>query len=277
MVDIKRAGLVCDMSDDFRFKRVWDKAARSTSPGVLIFGPLWGFRYSRSWDQREFNGFEELLQMDGDGYVLDVGCGPPARAEVYFGRRGIKVVGVDVSVTVASQAKMILRKFKVNKNVDLLVADAEFLPFKEKSFGQILANGLLVHLPTKESVVRTLGQFRFCMKKNGRCYIVWLPNLYSVVGPLFKFVTRIGFVGKTEQVQLLTFNGLKEIRHICSQAGLKISRVFHNTILWVGLYLFPAFTHKYIEKMVSMQNEFDRRHLTISSFPYSFNIVIERN
>lgn len=265
------------MSNEFGFKRVWDKVARGTPPGVLIFGPFWGLRYSRSWDQRDFNGAEELLQMDGEGCILDVGCGPLARAEVYFGRRGFKIVGVDVSVTVASQAKTILKKFKVEKNVDLVVADAEFPPFKEESFDQILAAGLIVHLPTKGSVVRTLRQFRLCMKKNGRCYIVWLPNLYSILGPLFKFVTRIGFVGKRERIQLLTFNGVKEIRHICSQAGLKILRVFYNPVLWIGFYLFPTFTHKYIQKMVSMLNKSDRGHSKISFFPYSFNIITERN
>lgn len=266
-----------DVSSEFGFKRAWDKVARSASPGVLIFGPLWGLRYSRSWDLRDFDGAEELLQMDGDDCILDVGCGPLARAEVYFGRSGFRVVGVDVSVTVASQAKTILKKFKVQKNVDLVVADAEFLPFRRESFNKILAAGLIVHLPTKESAVRALRQFRFCMRKDGLCYIVWLPNLYSIFGPLFKFVTRIGFIGKTERIQLLIFQGLEEIRHICGQAGLKISRVFHNSIFWIGFYLFPTFTHKYIEKIVLMLSESNRGHSTSSFFPYSFNIITKRS
>lgn len=265
------------MSNEFGPKRVWDRIARGTPPGILIFGHFWGRRYSRSWDIRDFSGYEELLQLDGDDSILDVGCGPLARAEVYFGQRGFKVVGVDVSATVASHAKAILKKFKVRKNVDLIVADAEFLPFKEQSFNKILSVALIVHLPTKKSAMKVLQQFHFCMKNNGLCFIVWLPNLYSIFGPLFKFITKIGFIGKTEKMQFLNFKGLKEIRHICSQTELKILRVFNNSILWNGFYLFPKRIHKYIERMVSIQNESNKRHSATSFFPYSFNIITKRN
>lgn len=268
--------MVSDISDDLKFKRIWESAAKNAPSGVLVFGPFWGPRYSRSWDVRDFGDAEKLLQMNSSDCILDVGCGPLARAEVYFGRRGFRVVGVDVSTIIASQAETTLRKFRVKKTVDLVVADAESLPFREESFEKILATGLVVHLPTRNSVVRALQQFRFIMKKNGRCFIIWLPNLYSIFGPLFKFVTRIGFIGKRERIQFLNFKGVKEIRQICAQAGLTISQIFHNSILWYGFYLFPKFTHKYIEKIVSIQNETNRRHPTTSFLPYSFNIMAKR-
>ncbi len=269
--------LVLTTSNEFGPKRVWNRIARSTPPGVLIFGHFWGRRYSRSWDARDFSEYEQLLQLDGNDSILDVGCGPLARAEVYFGQRGFKIVGIDVSATVASQAKAFIKKFKVHENVDLIAADAEFLPFKEQSFNKILSVALIVHLPTKKSAMKVLQQLHFCMKKNGLCLIVWLPNLYSVFGPLFKFVTKIGFIGKTEKMQLLNFKGLEEIRYIWSQARLRILRVFNNSILWIGFYLFPTITHKYIERIVAALNESNKRHSATSFFPYSFNIVAKRN
>lgn len=265
------------MSDEFGSKRVWELRAQSTTPGVFVFGPFWGSRYSRNWDLREFNEAEEFLQMDLDDTILNVGCGPLARAEVYFGQRGYKVVAVDVSASATSHAKAFLKEFNVYDNVDLIVADAEFLPFKEQSFNKILACGLIVHLPTKKSVAKTLQQFHFCMKNKGLSYIVWWPNLYSILGPLWKFATRLGYIGKTERMQFLNFKGLKEIRHICSQADLKILQVFHNSILWLGLYLFPKPIHNYIERIVSIQNESNKRHSAASFFPYSFNIITKRN
>ncbi len=265
------------LSRDFKFKRAWERQARNKTPGVLIFGPLWGWRYSRSWDRRDFRDAEKLLEMTREDNVLDVGCGPLARAEVHFGRRGFNIVGVDVSAAVASQAKKTLRKYKVQQNVDLVVADAEFLPFRTKVFSKVLAAGLIVHLPSKRSVARALQQFRFCMKKNGLCYIIWLPNLYSLFGPVFKIATRLGQVGKKERIQILNFKGLEEIRQICRRAGFKISREFHSSILWIGLYLLPNFTHRIIEKTVSTINQANNRNQSATFMPYSFDVVAQKN
>lgn len=265
------------MSSGFTFKRAWDKVAQNVHPGVLVFGSLWGLRYSRNWDLRDWCGAEKLLRLDGDDNILDVGCGPLARAEVYFGRKEFKIVGVDISVTVASQAKRIIEEFRVQRNIDLVVADAEFLPFREESFDKILAAGLIVHLPAKENAIRTLQQFRFCMKKNGLCYISWLPNLYSIFGSAFKFITRIGFIRKTERIQLLVFKGLGEIQNLCGKAGLRVLGVFQNSIFWIGFYLLPAFTHKYIEKIVSVQNKANSRYPRKPSLPYSFNIITKKD
>jgi len=265
------------MSDEFGSKRVWELRAQNTTPEVCVFGPFWGRGYSRNLDLRDFSEAEEFLQMDFDDAILNVGCGPLARAEVYFGQRGYKVVAVDVSSSAISHAKVFLKEFNVYDNVDLIVADAEFLPFREQSFNKILAYGLIVHLPTKKNVAKTLRQFHFCMKNNGLSYIVWLPNLYSIFGPLFKFVTKIGFIGKTEKMQLLNFKGHKEIRQIWSQAKFKILRVFNNSILWTGFYIFPTFAHKYIEQIVLALNESNKRLSATSFLPHSFSIVAKRN
>jgi len=247
--------------------------AQTKIPQEVVYGDFLGRMYSRKWDQRALGCVEKRFGVCADDFVLDVGCGPLARAEVYFGRKECKIVAVDVSVVTLLWAKKNLIRFGVQEQVELVAADAECLPFKRDCFDKILAMGLVVHLPTKRSVLSALKEMCRCLKRNGACYVDWCLNMYSVFGPLMAFVTRIGFIGKKDRIQILNFKGLEEIQSIFKQARLKILRTVYGSILWYGYYLFPTWFHKGIHKLLSAIHEFNNRYPRISFFPYSFDFV----
>jgi SAM-dependent methyltransferase len=204
---------------------------------------------------------------------LDVGCGPLARAEVYFGRKECKIVAVDVSVANLLWNKRNLTRFGVQERVELVAADAERLPFREDCFSKVLAMGLLVHLPSNGSALSALREICRCLKRDGACYVDWCLNMYSVFGPSIAFANRVWFIGKKERVQIFNFKGLEEIRSIFRQAGLEIFRTFDSSILWYGYYLLPTWFHRVINRLISVLHDINNRYPRVSFFAYSFDFI----
>jgi ubiquinone/menaquinone biosynthesis C-methylase UbiE len=101
---------------------------------------LFDEKIARSYDRwaetpqgRKAYGLEgELLLKLGDlavgQSVLEVGCGTGAHLNLFL-REGMHVIGVDISPPMLRAARQ-----KLGKNVQLLLGDAENLPFKENSF-----------------------------------------------------------------------------------------------------------------------------------------------
>lgn len=90
------------------------------------------------------NGFEQgkLLPMTGDvkgKKILDVGAGT-GRISLSLASAGGLVTALDVS------AKMLDILKKKNKKIEIMVADAENLPFSDSSFDLVVAAFLIVHL-----------------------------------------------------------------------------------------------------------------------------------
>jgi ubiquinone/menaquinone biosynthesis C-methylase UbiE len=83
------------------------------------------------------------LNINGDSRVLDVGCG----TGLLFSQVAAEaqtVVGVDVSIKLLLQAKEHARKFR---NVNLVQADADHLPFISDYFNVVFAFTVLQNMP----------------------------------------------------------------------------------------------------------------------------------
>ncbi len=260
------------MGEELGFKRVWDKRARTKSVEEVVFGAFLVGKYSMEVDLRIFAFVEGLLQASVGSMVLDVGCGPLARAEVYFAQKGLEIVGVDVSAAVLLKARENIAEHAA-KRVHFVLADAESLPFREGSFDRVLAMGLLSHLPDKLSVVTFLRDVRRCLKENGICYLNWWLNLYSLFGAFTALGNKIANLRKKERVQILTFKGLKEIRCLLQQAGLKISKTIYGSVIMFAYYPSPKIVKRGIEKLFSVADEFRERHPTKAFLPYSFDLL----
>jgi len=258
------------MGEELGFKRVWDKRARTKSVEEVVFGPFLVRKYSMELDVGIFAFVEDSLHANVGNLILDVGCGPLARAEIYFAQKGLEIVGVDVSV-----ASLLKAREKVVDHADhvhFVLADAESLPFREGSFDRVLAMGLLSHLPNKHNVVTSLRDIRRCLKEDGICYLNWLLNLYPFFGPFMALTNRIAYFGKKERVQILTFRGLKEIRWLLQRAGLKISKTIYGSVILFVYYPSPRILKRGIEKLFSVADEFRERHPTGAFLPYSFDV-----
>ncbi len=184
--------------------------------------------------------------------ILDLGCGALARALVHFGQRRFRIVGVDVSPAAAVHARNVVKKMKIEDVVDVVVADAEQLPFKPAVFDKVLAVALVSHLPSRKSILKALREVCFCVKKGGLCYLNWWLNLYSPFSLLLSLANRAGFLGKEQRIQLLMFKGSDEVKKLCSQAGLSVASIVRGSVSWYLGYLVPRVMRSWSEKLLKV-------------------------
>jgi SAM-dependent methyltransferase len=83
--------------------------------------------------------------------VLEVGCGAGSDL-LRFAEAGARATGIDLSPRSASLTKTRLRLYNCQGNV--LIADAERLPFKTDSFDLVYSWGVLHHTPDTEQSIK---------------------------------------------------------------------------------------------------------------------------
>ena len=110
----------------------------------------------------------ELLKLEPDMQVLDVGCGTG------FATAGLlehvdRVIALDQS---PHQLEHAYRKFGKRGSVDFHLGDAERLPFTTNTFDVVWSSGSIEYWPAP---VRTLREFRRVVKPGGQVLVVG-PN-----------------------------------------------------------------------------------------------------
>jgi ubiquinone/menaquinone biosynthesis C-methylase UbiE len=112
--------------------------------------------------------------------VLDVGCG----SGLFFCQVAVQaemVVGVDVSPKLLQKAKEQAKGFR---NVFVLQADADHLPFNDGFFGGVFAFTVLQNMPKPKE---TLSELRRVTKRGGRLAVTGLKKAF----PLAKFMDAL--------------------------------------------------------------------------------------
>ena len=88
-----------------------------------------------------------ILENLKTGLILDIGCGTGEQS-LFLAKRGYQVVGVDISREMLARANENAKKGKLKDNISLVIASAEALPFRDKSFdGLISIFGVFNHIP----------------------------------------------------------------------------------------------------------------------------------
>lgn len=257
------------------FKRVWETLARTKTPEQVVFGSWLAPRYREEVKTNDLQGVVELLEIRRQDLILDLGCGPLARALTHLAARGFQMVGIDISTAAVKQARETVIQHGVHENVDLVVGDAEYLPFRKRAFDRVLALSILSHLPSKASVLRALGEIHHCMRmRSSRCYLGWWLNLYSPFSLLLVCGNRLGFLGKHQRVQLLTFQGFKEIRALCRNSNLTVAEAVRGSVFWYLLYLMPKMLQTWNQRLLKILRT---AHSHPSGLPsFSFDILARK-
>jgi ubiquinone/menaquinone biosynthesis C-methylase UbiE len=106
--------------------------------------------------------------------VLEVGCGAGSDL-LRFVKAGVRTTGIDLSPRSASLAKTRLRLYDCQGNV--LIADAEQLPFKTDSFDLVYSWGVLHHTPDTQQAIKEV----YRVTKPGGEICVMLYHRHSLV------------------------------------------------------------------------------------------------
>lgn len=270
----------CAKKKENRFKLHWENKAKAKLHLGQEYEKAFVFGRAREWsrnrDKRLFSYLEKLLELRrGQDVILDVGCGPLARAEVQFGLMGFKIIGLDISRTIVSQARKYAMEYGIVENTDFVVGDGEFLPFRSCTFDAIICIGTISHLPSVSSAKKAIKEMARIISQNGIIYVHWLQNLYSIFGIqellFLKIVDLIGF----KRAQYLLFRGLGEIQKLFDEARLSIKEIQYRSTIGLPTKipeLLPLFLRKIIFKTL---NILDKHHI-FHKFSSTFNVISKK-
>jgi glycosyltransferase involved in cell wall biosynthesis len=147
--------------------------------------------------------------------ILEVGCGLGGFCVYIASERG-NAVGLDISKKAVQEAKVLSKKYNVKSLVDFIVADAQFLPFKEESFEAVFCCETLEHI---ENYKQAFHELVGVIKKNGYL-LATVPNIFSML--LLEYLYFI-LIGQPKYVKEFLNVNREEIFHF-----FKLKRLLVN-------------------------------------------------
>lgn len=131
-------------------------------------------------------------EFGGKG-ILEVGCGFGGFC-VYLASAGANVIGLDVSSKAIHKARNLAKQLKFEGQIDFVIADAQFLPFKDH------ANDIVVCAETLEHVLDYEEAFSELVRVTDNLGYVCLtvPNLLSTL--FYEYIVLI-FIGQPQYVK----------------------------------------------------------------------------
>jgi tRNA (uracil-5-)-methyltransferase TRM9 len=180
-----------------------------------------------SWSNFRTKPLSYLSLIKVEGKVLDVGCGN-GRNLIPLAKSGLKCIGIDFSKNMIKNA--IALSERNNAEVDFVVADALYLPFKDKSFDNLISTATLHHIYPRINRIKALREMRRVCK--GSIYVsVWYRWQLYLLKNLLKNILHFGDVyvdWKKKDRVLKRYYHLytkKELEKDAKMAGLEVKSI----------------------------------------------------
>jgi len=139
--------------------------------------------YERRYEQIQREKYEIVTEnLPRVSKVLDLGCGTGMLLDE-LARRGEFVVGIDSSPEMLELAR------KRRGSLALVLADADHLPFIDRSFDAVVSVTLLQNMPNPAATVREVARV---MKPGGIVIMTTLRHKHSL-GELEHWIRAAGF------------------------------------------------------------------------------------
>jgi len=208
--------------------------------------------------------------------VLDVATGTGAvlvPAAALVGSEG-RVVGIDISLPMISRARTEIRNAGFG-NAQVLVADAERLPFAQNSFDCVLCSFAIFLFSSLSSVI---SECRRVLRSSGRIGLVysagedqewaWYEQLVSKYGPTAKLGTER--YCSTDVETILNGSGFRDVSTIIEAHRLTFTNAWEFWG-WVWSHgdrvVLESLTHSRSEFKQELFEEFGKR-ATMNGLPY---------
>ena len=133
--------------------------------------------YNMLYGQEQELKIKEALKnvsLDASDIVLDVGCGTGLLFN-YISRSVDTIVGIDISLESLKVALDFIKKTD-NPSIELVRADADFLPFKNEVFDKVFAITLLQNMPNP---LLTLHEISRVAKTDSEIIVTGLKKFFS--------------------------------------------------------------------------------------------------
>lgn len=112
------------------------------------------------------------VEFNKNSLILDCGCGTGLLFE-YVAKKADMVVGLDLSRKILAEAK---RRAKAFSNVSLVLADADYQPFRNYAFNHVFAVTLLQNMPNPE---KTLAEIFRVAENDAYIIVTGLKKKFS--------------------------------------------------------------------------------------------------
>jgi len=196
------------MGQSVLWKKYWTNFFNKLSVNydVMAFTATPGLKYIDRMEQEMVTHALPVTQ----GMMLDVGVGT-GRFTQFYARRGIDVVGVDISF---SMLKKINQKMDKNERsrVNLILADAENLPFRDHKFNWVLCIRVVKYVPAPKRAIKEAARV---IQRNG--IMVFVDSVNRIHLPTF-------FLSFLPRQKTHLFMPL-ELKRILAQYGLNIVEI----------------------------------------------------
>lgn len=277
-----------EKSEDYGFKQAqidffdhWSSRERGEKVEIgtsfdRFFSPVVGEKRI-NYSEGEMRQLIEKLSKNS--LVLEIGCGAGEHT-AFLGRlRGdIHLTAIDLSLKSAIETRERIKKDKrVKGKVSLVVADAEFLPFKERVFGGITSVMLFHHMASPR---KPLKEIKRTLRSEGIGLVVdFIADNPLVVLPRkafpylpFWIKKRWGgdYLLENGEIPLVSVHHSKEIKEDIKNAQLKVVReekydLFVFVLGTVGAF-FPLSKYFFPETILKILYVIDKRLVKIEPF-----------
>jgi len=199
-------------------KKVWDALAKG-----------W-----RGWRNRPIKEVERLASEWSRGKLLDIGCGN-CRNLIPFAKAGFDCYGIDFSREMLKQAEEICKK--ENVKINLKLARAEKLPFKNKTFDYCIFINALHHIEAGKGREKAVSEIFRVLKLKGKAFV----SVWNKLQPRFFFAKKDSYIpwkkkDRTYERYYHLFSYF-ELRKLLKNSGFRIinhSGVFGKS-LWFAI------------------------------------------
>ena len=149
----------------------WDKKRKAMQRYDLT-AQMYDVRYAEE-QETKYKKALEILKIASNSLILDVGCGTGLLFS-HVAADAQAVVGLDVSRKLLFQAKERARR---SRNVHVVQADADHMPFKNTCFTLVFAFTVLQNMPKP---AETLNEIKRTAKHDGSIVVTGLKKAFSL-------------------------------------------------------------------------------------------------
>jgi ubiquinone/menaquinone biosynthesis C-methylase UbiE len=145
---------------------------RSVMRRYNLTAHIYDMQYAEEQDAKIRAAIEADI-IDENTIALDAGCGTGLFFD-YIAYKVRTIVGLDVSKKMLSEAKRHTDNFR---NVNLILADADNMPLKERVFRNVFAFTLLQNMPNP---AKTLSEIKRVAEKNAVIVVTGMKKAFTL-------------------------------------------------------------------------------------------------